>query len=124
MVGLSVLVILMIAVLAAPLYVSYDRVVSQSISNRFQLPGGDYIFGTDQYGRDLFARIIYGGRISLFAGLVTIGIAFVAGLILGCIAGFFGGKVDTVIMRFCDILMAIPGLLLSMAIVAALGQGL
>jgi len=124
MAGLVVLVILMIAVLSAPLYMSYDRVIAQSIVNRFQLPSAEHIFGTDQYGRDLFARIIYGGRISLFAGLVTIGIAFSAGLILGCIAGFFGGRIDNLIMRFCDILMAIPGLLLAMAIVAALGQGL
>ena len=122
--GLVVLVILILAILAAPLYISYDRVIFQSISNRYKPPGGEYLLGTDQFGRDMFARIIYGGRISLFAGLVVMGIAFVFGLILGGISGFFGGKIDTVIMRFCDILMAIPGLLLAMAIVAALGQGL
>jgi peptide/nickel transport system permease protein len=124
MIGLVVLVILMFAVFSAPLYINYNRVEAQKVSDRFQLPNAKHIFGTDQFGRDLFARIIYGGRISLFAGLVTIGIAFIVGLILGCFAGFFGGKVDIVIMRFCDILMAVPSLLLSMALVAALGQGL
>ena len=124
MTGLVVLVLLVIAILAAPLYISYDRVVTQSIANRFQLPSAQYIFGTDQFGRDLFARIMYGGQISLLAGLVTVGISFVFAIILGCLSGFFGGKVDNVIMRFCDVLMAVPGMLLSMAIVAALGQGL
>jgi peptide/nickel transport system permease protein len=124
MIGLVVLVILMFAVFSAPLYINYNRVEAQKVSDRFQQPNAEHIFGTDQFGRDLFARIIYGGRISLFAGLVTIGIAFIIGLILGCLSGFFGGKVDIVIMRFCDILMAVPSLLLSMALVAALGQGL
>ena len=122
--GLIVLVFLMIAVLVAPLYVSYDQVVAQKITDRFQPPNSKHLFGTDQFGRDLFARIVYGGRISLFAGIITIGIAFSIGIVLGSVAGYFGGMVDTVIMRFCDILMAVPGLLLSMAIVAALGQGL
>ena len=122
--GLIVMLVLMTAILSAPLYIGYDQVVAQKISDRFQTPNADHIFGTDQFGRDLFARIIYGGRISLFAGLVTIAISFSFGLVLGGSAGYFGGKVDTVIMRFCDILMAVPGMLLSMAIVAALGQGL
>jgi len=124
MIGLSLLVILIIVILTAPLYISYDSVISQSISERFQLPSAQHLFGTDQYGRDLFARIIYGGRISLFASIVTIAIAFVLGLLLGSISGYFGGKTDMIIMRFCDVLMAVPGILLSMAIVAALGQGL
>ena len=124
MLGLIVLALLMIAVLTAPLYVSYDKVIAQKIKDRFQSPNMEHILGTDQFGRDLFARIIYGGRISLFAGLVTVGISFTCALVLGGLSGFFGGKVDIIIMRFCDILMAIPGMLLSMALVAALGQGL
>lgn len=122
--ALIVLSILVIAVLAAPLYISYDKVITQSISNRFQSPSLEHLFGTDEYGRDLFARIIYGGRISLFAGLASVAMSFVVALILGAMAGFFGGMVDSVIMRICDILMAVPPLVLSMAIVAALGQGL
>lgn len=123
-IGMVMIAVLVLAIALAPLYCDYNRVIMQSLKDRFKAPGVDgFIFGTDQYGRDLFARIVYGGRISMFCGLITIGISFVMGMILGCTAGFFGGKVDTVIMRFCDILMAIPGLLLAMAIVAALGQG-
>jgi peptide/nickel transport system permease protein len=119
-----VLAFLIIAILAAPLYIDPVRVVEQNIMNRFQPPGRDHLFGTDQFGRDLFARIIYGGRISLFAGFVTIGITFFFGILLGVTSGYFAGKVDGVIMRFCDVLMAVPSLLLSMAIVTALGMGL
>jgi len=121
--GLVVIVILVIAVAAAPLYIDYARVISQNISERFQSPNPDHIFGTDQFGRDLFARIMYGGRISIFVGLATVAISFTIGLILGCSAGFLRGWVDTIIMRICDIVMAIPSTLLAMAIVAALGQG-
>lgn len=124
MAGLIIIVILLIAILSAPLYVSYDRVISQKITDRFQTPNREHLLGTDQFGRDLFARIIYGGRISLFAGLLTTAMTFVAGSLMGGLSGYFGGKVDMIIMRIGDILMAVPGMLLSMAIVAALGQGL
>ncbi|MEY8355995.1 ABC transporter permease [Lachnospiraceae bacterium 54-53] len=124
MLGLIILTVLLLLALFAPLYIPYSNVASQSIANAFQPPSWSHLFGTDQYGRDLFARIIYGGRISLFAGLVTMGIAFVCGIAMGGAAGFFGGRVDTVVMRFCDVLMSVPGILLSMSIVAALGQGL
>lgn len=124
MLGLIVISLLLIATISAPLYMDYDNAIKQSIMDAFQSPSGRHIFGTDQFGRDLFARIIYGGRISLCAGLVTVGISFVMGLILGGAAGYFGGKVDMVIMRFCDMIMALPALLTAMCIVAALGQGL
>ncbi len=123
-IGLIVLVALMLTSLTAPLWLDYSKVTHQSVRESFQTPNAEHWFGTDQFGRDLFARVIYGGRISLFAGLVTIGIAFLLGIILGGAAGFFGGAVDTVIMRFTDILMSVPGILLSISIVAALGQGL
>lgn len=123
MFGLAVIVLLIILCITAPLYINYEDVYKQSMANRFITPGTDYIFGTDQFGRDLFARIIYGGRISLLAGLVVVAFALVLGVTLGGIAGYFGGKVDNVIMRICDIFMAVPRMLLSMAVVAALGQG-
>ena len=124
MLSLIVFLGLLIMCLAAPLYINYDRVTVQNIANAFVPPNSEYLFGTDQFGRDLFARIIYGGRISLASGLVTIGIAFVLGVALGGASGYFGGITDTIIMRFCDVLMSVPGVLLSMTIVAALGQGL
>lgn len=123
MVGLFMLLFMMAAILAAPLYVPYERVVKMNIVDKFTKPCADYWFGTDQFGRDLFARVVYGGRISLFMGLAVVAISFVAGCILGGAAGYFGGKVDTVIMRIVDMFMAIPAMLLSMAVVAALGTG-
>jgi len=124
MLGLILLSLLLIFCLAAPLYIDSDRVYAQNIGNRFRAPDAEYLFGTDQFGRDLFARIMYGGRISLLIGLSATGISFVIGAFLGCVSGYFGKISDTIIMRLCDILMSVPGILLSMAIVAALGQGL
>lgn len=124
MLGLGILVAITLAILLAPLYVPYQNVIKQSIANKFQVPGKDHIFGTDQFGRDLFARVVYGGRISLFLSLAVVAISFVIGCILGGAAGYFGGKIDNVIMRFVDMFMAIPAILMSMAIVAALGPGM
>jgi peptide/nickel transport system permease protein len=123
MIGLFLLLFMVIAILAAPLFIDEKAVSAQKIANRFKQPGGAHIFGTDQFGRDLFARIIYGGRISLFAGLAVVCISFIVGCSLGGAAGYFGGLTDTVIMRVVDMLMAIPAMLLSMAVVAALGPG-
>lgn len=124
MLGLTVILVLMVVCIAAPLFLDYSLVYKQSMSVRLQGPGAPgHILGTDQFGRDLLARIIYGGRISLLAGLAVVGMALVVGVILGGCAGYFGGKVDNVIMRICDVFMAVPRMLLSMAVVAALGQG-
>ncbi|MBR3742831.1 MAG: ABC transporter permease [Clostridia bacterium] len=124
MLGLTVILVLMAVCIAAPLFLDYSLVYKQSMSVRLQGPGAPgHILGTDQFGRDLLARIIYGGRISLLAGLAVVGMALVVGVILGGCAGYFGGKVDNVIMRICDVFMAVPRMLLSMAVVAALGQG-
>lgn len=123
MCGLFMLIIMMLAILLAPLYVDYTLVYKQRIVQKFQAPSAEHIFGTDQFGRDLFARIVYGGRISLFMGLAVVMISFVAGCVLGGMAGYFGGVVDQIIMRIVDMFMAIPAMLLSMAVVAALGNG-
>lgn len=123
MFGLVMLCILTVACLSSSLFIDYKRVYQQNIMNAFMSPGTDHWFGTDQFGRDLFARIMYGGRISLLAGLVVVAIALTIGLILGGFSGYFGGKVDIILMRFCDIFMAVPRLLLAMAVVSALGQG-
>ncbi|WP_143142944.1 ABC transporter permease [Clostridium sp. Marseille-P3244] len=112
-----------LAILTAPLYIDYDKAIVQDISIRFQGPSWEHPFGTDLYGRDLLARVIYGGRISLFAGLFIILFSFLIGVIIGSIAGFFGGKVDQVLMRFVDIFMAVPTIFLAMTIVTALGEG-
>ena len=125
MLGMIVLIVMLLAIITAPLYIDYDKAITQNISAAFTEPGHDgYIFGTDQLGRDLLARIVYGGRISLGAGLATVVVSFFGGVVLGGVAGYFGGKVDNIIMRICDMFMAIPGTMLAMAIVAALGAGL
>jgi peptide/nickel transport system permease protein len=122
-VGLIVLGVLMLIVLSAPLYVDYQDAIRQDIPNRFHPPGRGSLFGTDAYGRDLFTRVVYGGRISLFAGLATIVFALFFGVALGGLAGYFGGSIDTIIMRIVDVFMAIPSLLLSLAVCTALGEG-
>ncbi|WP_139348666.1 ABC transporter permease [Clostridium sp. Marseille-P2415] len=123
MFGLVMLCILTVSCLSSSLYIDYKRVYQQNIINAFTSPGSGHWFGTDQFGRDLFARIMYGGRISLLAGLVVVAIALTIGLVLGGFSGYFGGKVDIILMRICDIFMAVPRLLLAMAVVSALGQG-
>ncbi len=123
MFGVVLLSIIVIAILLAPLISSYDAVVEMNMADRFQSPNAKYLFGTDEFGRDLFARILYGGRISMFASLAVIGIAFVIGAIMGGAAGYLGGRVDTILMRAVDVLMAVPSVLLAMAIITALGNG-
>ena len=95
----------------------------QNLSAKNLAPCAEFIFGTDNLGRDLFSRILYGGRVSLAIGLFASLVETVIGGIIGCIAGYFGGKVDNIIMRICDVFMAMPPMLMAMAIVAALGQG-
>ena len=87
-------------------------------------PSADYWFGVDQQGRDVFSRVVFGARYSLLIGIVSVTVGLSIGLLVGAIAGFFGGWVDSVIMRLTDIMLSIPGLLLAIGIVAALGQGI
>ena len=124
MVGVFILLAMIIMILAAPLYIDYDRVSTMAILDKFQSPNAQHWFGTDEFGRDLFARVIYGGRISLFGSFAIIGIAFTIGCIMGGAAGYYGGVVDTILMRIIDMMMAIPSALLAMAIITALGNGI
>lgn len=123
MLGVAMFLFVTIFILIAPLIKPYNLVIKQNISERLIPPGNGHIFGTDELGRDLFSRILYGGRISLFCSLAIISIAFVIGAIIGGTAGFFGGKVDTILMRLVDMLMSVPSALLAMAIITALGNG-
>lgn len=123
MLGVFMFLAIVLVTLLAPIFVPYDLVIQQNVREKLQGPSKDHIFGTDELGRDMFARILYGGRISLLGGIAIIGIAFVIGAIIGGIAGFVGGKVDTVLMRIVDALMAVPPALLAMAIITSLGNG-
>jgi peptide/nickel transport system permease protein len=87
-------------------------------------PSSDHLFGLDQQGRDVFSRVVYGARYSLLIGVVAVGVGLSLGMLIGAVAGYLGGWVDSVLMRLMDIALSIPGLLLAIGIVAALGPGL
>jgi len=122
MLGFIIIAVLVILIIFAPLFTKYDY-AAQDHSIKFLYPNREHIMGTDNYGRDIWARILYGGRISFMVSLVSVAISNVVGIALGSVAGFFGGKIDLSVTRILDILMAIPSLLLAIAISAALGGG-
>jgi len=119
-VSLFVLAALILIAIFANLIAPYSY-SEQNLSNILKKPYSEHIFGTDQYGRDILSRVIYGARISLLVGFATVIIALFIGGLLGSIAGFYGGRIDNVIMRFMDIMLSIPSVLLALAIVAAFG---
>ena len=117
-----VLVFLVMAVLA-PLLAPYDP-YEQDLMHTLQGISSEHLFGTDKYGRDILSRIIYGSRISLIVGVGSVLIAFVIGSTIGMIIGYFGGWLDTVVMRITDMMFAIPQVVLALALAAVLGNGL
>jgi len=121
--GLVLIGILILVAVFAPYLAPYDP-VKQNILFRYQAPSQKHLLGTDEMGRDILSRIIYGARISLLVGLLSIGLALVIGVILGLLAGFYGGVIDMIIMRVMDIMLAFPSILLAIAIVAILGPQL
>ncbi len=123
LVGLIVLLTIIALTLLAPVISPYDPVRQDTQAIR-QGPSLDHLFGTDTFGRDVFSRVLHAGRYSLPVGLVAVGVASFFGVLGGLAAGYYGRWVDTVIMRFVDILLALPGILMVMAIVAILGGGI
>lgn len=122
MAGLVFITLLILISLSADLLFDYDTmVVEQNISQRLQWPSMAHPFGTDEYGRDLLARVVHGSRLSLFVSFVAVIISLAAGGILGAISGYYGGLIDNIIMRITDIFLAVPMTLLAIVIVAALG---
>lgn len=122
--GLSILIIIVGTAIFADLIVPYDKCIEQVGADRLQGPSTTHFFGTDEFGRDLFARVVHGSRYSLLIGMATSLMALVIGAILGASAGYFGGWVDNVISRIIDVFMCVPPILLSLAVVAALGTNL
>ncbi|MCA1033726.1 MULTISPECIES: nickel transporter permease [Bacillus] len=120
--GTIVLLYILLAILA-PAISPYDP-YEIDLVNKLQAPSAEHIMGTDDKGRDVFSRILYGSQLSLAVGFVSVLIGAVFGIVLGIISGYYGGWVDTLIMRFIDVLLAFPGLLLALAIVSALGPSL
>ncbi len=123
MLGLLIILVLFLMAIFADVVAPYSYDTTD-LSNQFAGPSAAHWFGQDEFGRDILSRIIYGSRISLKVGFISVGIALILGSILGSMAGYFGGKIDTTIMRFIDVLQAIPDILLAIAIVASLGPGL
>lgn len=109
--------------LFAPLIAPYDP-SAIDVVNQYQPPSFAHPFGTDSFGRDIFSRVIYGTQISLRVATLSISFATVAGVLLGLTAGYYGGKVDEIIMRLMDVMFAFPGILLALVIIAILGPGL
>lgn len=125
MLGLVILVMLALTAIFADVIAEYDtKVIAQDIKNRLQGPSMEHWCGTDEFGRDIFARLVHGSRVSLVVGLISVSISLLMGGALGAIAGYYGGRVDNVIMRIMDIFLAVPSILLAMTIVAALGTSL
>ena len=125
MLGLVILVMLALTAIFADVIADYDtKVIAQDIKNRLQGPSMEHWCGTDEFGRDIFARLVHGSRVSLVVGLISVSISLLMGGALGAIAGYYGGRVDNVIMRIMDIFLAVPSILLAMTIVAALGTSL
>lgn len=120
--GLVILAVIFALAILAP-YIAPFGYLEQDILRRFESPSSEHLLGTDELGRDIFSRILYGARYSLIMGLSAVVLSFVSGVLLGAIAGFFP-KADSIIMRVIDVIMAFPGILLAIAIVAALGPGL
>jgi peptide/nickel transport system permease protein len=122
LVGLLVVLALVASALLAPWLAPYDP-AKQSLFEKRARPGAKYVLGADEFGRDILSRVLYGTRVALLVGLLSVGIAVGLGLVLGSVAGFVGGWVDAAVMRGIEVLLAFPYLLLAIAIVSALGPG-
>jgi len=123
LVGLVITVITVLSAAFAPWVAPYDP-LAQDLSVALEPPGAEHWLGTDQLGRDLLSRLVFGGRVSLATGLGSVAFGIATGATLGLLAGYRGGWLDTLIMRGCDMLLAFPGFVLAAAVVAVLGPGL
>ena len=123
MIGFTVVVVLVLTAIFADFIAPFGY-ADQDLMAAFEAPSRAHWFGTDEFGRDILSRIIFGSRISLQVGFIAVGISVFAGGFLGALAGFYGGRIDNTIMRAMDILLSIPSILLAIAIAASLGPGL
>ena len=121
--GGALLVVMGIAAVLAPLIAPHDPLI-QDIPNRLNAPSSQYWLGTDNFGRDVLSRTLYGARISLYVGFASVGLATVVGMLIGVASGYLGGLVDLLIQRVVDMLLGFPGLILAMVMVVAIGASL
>jgi peptide/nickel transport system permease protein len=124
LVGLGVLSLLYLMAIFAPVITGHVDPNKLNLLDALQGPSSAHIMGTDEYGRDIWARIVYGGRVSLSVGLVAVGIALTVGILIGATAGYFGGFVDSFLMRFTDAVLSFPVLFLLITVVAIIGPSL
>ena len=124
MVGLFFVGLLILTALAAPLVVGGQDPTAMNARNSMAAPGPDHLLGTDLAGRDIWARLVYGSRVSLAVGLVSVSISLAITLVLGTLSGYYGGAVDMLIMRLTDIMMVFPGLVLIIALVSVIGPSI
>lgn len=124
LVGLFILAVMVFTMIFADVMVDYNTTISQNIMNRFLPPSMEHPFGTDFFGRDIFARVIHGSRISLSIGFASVILSLIIGGIIGSLAGYYGGKADIILMRIMDMFLAMPAMLFAICIVAALGPGM
>jgi len=122
-VGLGIVLVLIFSSVFAPLICRYDPVYID-VSQRLQQPSFEHLLGTDNVGRDLFSRLLYGGRVSIFIGLVSALASSAVGIILGSISGYIGGKVDSIILYISEIFMSFPSMILVLVLVGFMGQGI
>ena len=123
--GLILFLVMCAAALLAVFALDYNTdVVNQNLSIRFQGPSAEHWFGTDHFGRDIFARILWGAKISMFIGMASVLMSLVVGTTVGAMAGYYGGKFDEISMRLMDVVLAVPETLLAICIVAALGNSM
>jgi peptide/nickel transport system permease protein len=123
MTGLLIVAALLILAAAAPLFATHSPFV-QDLGARLRPPGGENLLGTDELGRDIWSRLVYGARITLVIVVMVVVTVAPVGLLIGCLAGYLGGWVDTVLMRLTDVFLAFPRLILALAFVAAIGPGI
>lgn len=121
--GATVLLLLVLVAIFAPLLAPYDP-LSQEVRNRLKPPNTQWLFGTDNFGRDIFSRILYGSRVSLYVGLVSVSIGTVIGALVGITSGYLGGKVDLAVQRVVDALLGFPSLLIALLMTVALRPSL
>ena len=119
----ALLALLVLSAIFAPWLAPYDPTAAD-YENILAGPSAGHWAGTDAFGRDVFSRILYGGRISLAVGFLSVSLGGVAGILAGLVSGFYGGRVDALIMRICDVLLACPGILLAIGVIAILGPGI
>lgn len=125
MIGMFIIIVILLLAIFAPLLYNYnDVVIKQNIKEKMQAPSALHPLGTDHVGRDVLSRIVWGARTSVSIGFATVICAFIVGGLLGAVAGFYGGKLDNILMRLMDVFLAIPGTLFAITLMAALGKSI